>query len=174
MYNMSRVHLLAKSSPGSPRRKEREGTRPAVPDAMRGLCQRLACKLFGHRVDKLYPSEIKDIDKSCPCGVRILRENRFETRIRHNIACFFRGHRYLKLSERDAHAEYVCTQCGHPLLFEAAHSFYAQFQSFHKKVRYQCNLFGHRAHDVIERNGFSGVCLRPLRPLIPQAGEGNG
>jgi len=57
------------------------------------------------------------------------------------------------MCERDGHREYVCVQCGHPLLFAAQTSAYAQRETFRKKVRYLCNLFGHRVHSVAERDG---------------------
>jgi DNA-directed RNA polymerase subunit RPC12/RpoP len=56
--------------------------------------------------------------------------------------------------DRDDHHEYVCVQCGHPLLFEAGQDPYAQAVQFEKKVRYLCGLFGHRVRPVTERNGF--------------------
>jgi hypothetical protein len=54
---------------------------------------------------------------------------------------------------RSDHHEYVCTACGHPLLF-ASESLYAWRGEFHKQVRYLCNLFGHDAHLVGQRAGF--------------------
>jgi hypothetical protein len=48
----------------------------------------------------------------------------------------------------------VCTQCGHPLLFDAEHDPYAASPTFKKKVRYLCGLFGHRVRHVATRDGF--------------------
>jgi len=58
------------------------------------------------------------------------------------------------LTDRDGCHEYVCTQCGHPLLFDAEHDPYAASTTFKKKVRYWCGLFGHRAREVAVRDGF--------------------
>jgi DNA-directed RNA polymerase subunit RPC12/RpoP len=56
---------------------------------------------------------------------------------------------------RDGHNEYMCQQCGHPLLFEIDRDPYAPDGLFGKRVRYLCNLFGHRSHVVVERSGLT-------------------
>jgi len=114
--------------------------------------RRLACKLVGHRVSHLF-SATKGANRSCVCGIRFLAENESETRVRHHVPCFLGGHSYIKMCERDEHCEYVCVQCGHPLLFAARTSAYARKETFRKKVRYLCNLLGHRVHRVAERDG---------------------
>ncbi|HVF86842.1 MAG TPA: hypothetical protein VM866_04600 [Pyrinomonadaceae bacterium] len=116
--------------------------------------RRLACKLIGHQVSHLF-SATKAEGRSCACGVSFLAENKTETRVRHHVSCFLGGHSYIKMCERDGHCEYVCVQCGHPLLFAARTSAYARKETFRKKVRYLCNLFGHRVHRVAERGGFT-------------------
>ena len=121
---------------------------------LKQLSDWLGCALLGHRME-MSSVKASGADRRCLCGASILRENRSETRIRHHVACFISGHQYIQVSVRDGHAECVCTQCGHPLLFETARSAYARLQSFHKKVRYRCNLFGHRVHEVIERDGLT-------------------
>jgi DNA-directed RNA polymerase subunit RPC12/RpoP len=78
-----------------------------------------------------------------------------EIRIGHVVSCFLLGHEYKILGTRHEHREYVCIYCGHPLLFRAGRD-----RSFHERklvkcVKYFCNLFGHRAHEVCDRNGFT-------------------
>ena len=87
-------------------------------------------------------------------GPNTWREDRSITRVRHTLSCFLGKHDYEKLADRDGCHEYVCTQCGHPLLFEAEHDPYAASPTFKKKVRYLCGLFGHRARHVATRNGY--------------------
>src|SRR6185436_20849368 len=68
-------------------------------------------------------------------------------------SCFLGKHDYEKLADRDGCHEYVCTQCGHPLLFDAERDPYAASPTFKKKVRYLCGLFGHRVRHVVTRDG---------------------
>jgi DNA-directed RNA polymerase subunit RPC12/RpoP len=58
------------------------------------------------------------------------------------------------MADRDDHHEYVCIQCGHPLVFAAQEDPYGADRQFKKKVRYLCGLFGHHVHRVAERDGF--------------------
>jgi hypothetical protein len=90
----------------------------------------------------------------CRCGELYLTADGTHTRVRHTLSCFLGHHTYQRMAERDAHHEYVCVQCGHPLVFEADADPYAGTARFKKKVRYLCGLFGHRVHRVGERNGF--------------------
>ena len=76
------------------------------------------------------------------------------THVRHTLSCFLGHHTYRKLIERDEHTEYVCVQCGHPLLFRADTDPYGDSATFNKKVRYLCGLFGHEVHLVSERDGY--------------------
>ena len=85
----------------------------------------------------------------CGCGQSFLSDG--VTRIRHILSCFFGGHNYTFLGTRQDHDEYMCTRCGHPLMFRAEENAFAGRRTFKKKVRYFCNLFGHRVHLVIER-----------------------
>jgi len=119
----------------------------------RGLGWRLSCALFGHRVSNVAFAANPGPVKHCPCGERLL-DMHAETRVSHTVSCFLLGHRYVRIAVRDGHHEYVCTQCGHPLLFRMDSDPYADQSTFKKKVRYLCNLFGHRVHPVVSRQGF--------------------
>jgi hypothetical protein len=96
------------------------------------------------------------------CGAPLLGEARAEvTRISHNVVCFVAGHIYVRAGSRDGHGEYVCFPCGHPLLFEEGRGGGARRERFAKKVRYLCNLFGHRGvHRVSARDGFNEYACR--------------
>jgi hypothetical protein len=113
---------------------------------------KLSCVLFGHKVSNIAFATAHG-PKHCSCGVTFLGR-RVETRVSHTVSCFLFGHRYTRMARRDGHNEYVCRQCGHPLLFEVGRDPYAGQPAFKKKVRYLCNLFGHRVHHVTARNGF--------------------
>jgi hypothetical protein len=115
---------------------------------------KLSCTLWGHHVDNhRFRRNTGDI-RRCGCGTEYLLLDR-DTRVRHTLSCFFGHHTYERLSSRDGHHEYVCVQCGHPLLFRAENDPYAGRASFGKKVRYRCGLFGHRqVHLVAARDGF--------------------
>jgi hypothetical protein len=127
------------------------------------MLAKLSCFLWGHHVDNHVfkqvshdpPSlKLRRTSRRCRCGSEYLAENRSLTRVRHTLSCFLGKHDYEKLADRDGCHEYVCTQCGHPLLFEAEHDPYAASTTFKKKVRYLCGLFGHRARHVATRDGF--------------------
>ena len=90
--------------------------------------------------------------KFCRCGELILSTK--PTPIRHILSCFFLGHCYVFLSSRDQHDEYMCTRCGHPLLFRIEENTFAEKRQFRKKVRYLCGLFGHSVHRVVRRQEF--------------------
>ena len=121
----------------------------------RKLWQQLSCALFGHRVSNVAFAAMQGRVKHCHCGEDYLHEQGQVTRVSHTISCFLLGHSYIRIGEREGHREYVCRQCGHPLLFRAERDPYAQRITFKKKVRYLCNLFGHRVHRVIRRNGLT-------------------
>ena len=104
----------------------------------------VTCSLFGHRAGTT---------GSCRCGTPILPKDGERTRIRHVLSCFFLGHNYERMATRNEHHEYACRHCGHPLLFPVATDPYATREAFAKKVRYLCNLFGHRVHTVTRRAG---------------------
>ncbi len=117
--------------------------------------QRLLCALFGHHVDNLAFEASQTGARHCRCGEEFLHEDCAVTRIRHNVSCFLFGHRYVMTGERDGHHEYVCFPCGHPLLFEKGRDPYVRRKRFSKKVRYLCNLFGHRVRRVAQRRGLT-------------------
>jgi hypothetical protein len=78
-----------------------------------------------------------------------------EKRIWHVLSCFFGGHTYERLGQREGHNEYTCLDCGHPLLFSVDKDPYIGKGRFLKKVRYLCNLFGHKVHEVCQRHGYT-------------------
>jgi hypothetical protein len=130
------------------------------PAVWRTIYLRLCCALFGHRVDNHLCKQIPASSRHCRCGVAFLQEDDSETRIGHIIRCFLLGHHYTKIGQRDGHNEYVCSLCGHPLLLEVSQDPYQQVEAYRKRVRYRCNLFGHRVHKVGERNEFSEYACR--------------
>lgn len=89
--------------------------------------------------------------------------------VRHNLACFLGGHSYTKTSVRDGHCEYVCGDCGHPLLFERETSPYALQESFHKFVRHGCGWLGHVVHVVTERCGMTEYACHCGHSFLLQA-----
>ena len=98
------------------------------------------CALFGHRVSNLVFAGMSGMAKHCRCGAAYLGEQE-TTRVSHTVSCFLFGHSYAVVGERDSHREYICRQCGHPLLFELDNDPYSGQQTFTKKVRYLYNLF---------------------------------
>ena len=132
-------------------------TSHARPDG-RSIRQRLMacwCALWGHQVDnrRFGTSEPKP-SRHCACGSAYLVEDGSFTHVRHTLTCFFGHHTYTKLIDRADHREYVCVQCGHPLVFERHRDPYANSAIFNKKVRYLCGIFGHHVHVVGDRDGF--------------------
>ncbi len=120
---------------------------------MQALLRKLSCALWGHHVDNHAFKASSNHHRQCRCGSDYLGENLTVTRVRHTLSCFLGKHHYEKLADRDGCHEYVCTQCGHPLLFDADHDPYAASATFKKKVRYLCGLFGHRVRHVTTRHG---------------------
>lgn len=114
----------------------------------------LSCLVWGHHVDNHVFKQAVGQRRQCRCGTSYLSEDRSLTRVRHTLSCFLGKHDYEKLADRDGCHEYVCTQCGHPLLFDAERDPYAASPAFKKKVRYLCGLFGHRVRHVATRDGF--------------------
>ena len=113
----------------------------------------LWCAVWGHEVDNHKFLE-ESGERGCRCGTRYLGKDGTLTHVRHTLSCFLGHHTYKKLIERDGHTEYVCVQCGHPLLFQADEDPYRESAVFSKKVRYLCGLFGHDVHLVCDRNGY--------------------
>ena len=120
---------------------------------MQALLRKLSCAVWGHHVDNHVFKQSGSGHLRCRCGADYLGENLSVTRVRHTLSCFLGKHTYEKLADRDGCHEYVCTQCGHPLLFEVSHDPYAASATFRKKVRYLCGVFGHRAKHVATRHG---------------------
>ena len=118
-----------------------------------GVMTRMSCFLWGHAVDNRVFRTAAAGSRKCRCGRQYLSEDGTFTRVRHTLSCFLRHHTYVRLADRQGHHEYVCVRCGHPLVFpESADPFTAR-HTFTKKVRYACGLFGHRVHQVTERDG---------------------
>lgn len=117
----------------------------------RKLWPKISCTLFGHKVSNVAFAKNRGPDRHCGCGVDYL-DPREETRVAHTVSCFVFGHNYVRIAERAGHNEYVCRQCGHPLLFKIGQDPYASHDAFKKKVRYLCNLFGHSVHHVAARH----------------------
>ena len=130
------------------------GTWPLALGARGRWLHRASCALFGHAVDnRRFQAEAPA--KTCGCGEAILHEDARETRVRHTLSCFFGQHSYVLAGSRDGHNEYMCRQCGHPLLFASGVDPYSGSPRFRKKVRYLCNLFGHASHVVTRRAGMT-------------------
>ncbi len=115
----------------------------------------LSCRLWGHHVDNHVFRTAAHQERKCRCGADYLREDGSLTRVRHTLSCFLGTHAYEPMARRDGHHEYVCTQCGHTLVFRADLDPYSENAMFRKKVRYLCGLFGHRVRDVTTRDGFT-------------------
>src|SRR4249919_2037497 len=97
------------------------------------------CVLFGHRVHHTTISG--DARTPCVrCGNPILDQSGTVSHISHTLSCFLGRHHYVQVAIREAHHEYVCERCGHPLLFELASDPYASQGKFAKKVSYGCGL----------------------------------
>jgi len=116
---------------------------------------RVSCALWGHHVDNHAFARAWSIERQCRCGVPYLPEDGRLTHVRHTLSCFLGHHTYTRLIDRDGCHEYVCVQCGHPLLYRADVDPYAREAQFAKKVRYLCGLFGHRVALVGTRDGFA-------------------
>jgi hypothetical protein len=102
---------------------------------------KLACALWGHHVDNHdFLALGAHQHRQCRCGEGYLGTNGSATRVRHTLSCFLGHHTYERLATRDGYHEYVCVQCGHPLLFAADRDPYADALLFRKKVRYLCGL----------------------------------
>jgi DNA-directed RNA polymerase subunit RPC12/RpoP len=114
----------------------------------------LWCAVWGHEVDNHRFLEEAGKERRCRCGTSYLDKDGSLTHVRHTLSCFLGHHTYQKLIERDEHTEYVCVQCGHPLLFRAEEDPYRESVLFNKKVRYLCGLFGHDVHVVADRHGY--------------------
>ena len=111
-----------------------------------------SCRLCGHHVDnRVFSVERKS--RRCRCGTPYLGADGSLTRVRHTLSCFLGKHSYVPLADRHGCREYVCVQCGHPLVFADGADPYRRLDGFRKKVRYLCGLLGHRAVEVTRRDG---------------------
>jgi hypothetical protein len=115
----------------------------------------LTCAVLGHAVDNRRFARRAGRRRCHGCGAAYLRRDGSATRVRHTLSCFLGRHTYRPTDRRHGHNEYVCVQCGHPLLFESGSDPYRRVASFEKKVRYLCGLTGHAVHVVCARNGFT-------------------
>lgn len=106
---------------------------------------RILCLLFGHQAG----------NRRCRCGAEVLSAGGSYAHIRHNLTCFFGGHRYRLAGARDDHNEYVCIACGHPLLLLRESDGRPRHGVFKKYIHYSCGLLGHRVRLVALRDGFS-------------------
>ena len=125
----------------------------AADQRMRWLL-RASCALWGHHVDNHAFERARDSARHCRCGVPYLSEDGAVTRVRHTLSCFLRHHTYKRLIDRHGCHEYVCVQCGHPLLVRADRDLYARRPEFSKRVRYLCSLLGHDVTVAAARDGF--------------------
>lgn len=119
----------------------------------KGTTAALSCALWGHHVDNHILVGDNRAHR-CRCGADYLGRNGSPTRVRHTLSCFLGKHTYTRLAERDGCREYVCVQCGHPLVYPDGSNPYRHADGFSKKVCYLCGLFGHRAVVVAKRDGF--------------------
>lgn len=113
----------------------------------------VSCAVWGHHVDNHLLGNDRQ-DHHCRCGSRYLARDGSLTRVRHTLSCFLGKHTYTLLAERDGCREYVCVQCGHPLVYPDASDPYRAAPGFRKKVRYLCGLFGHRVRQIVARDGY--------------------
>jgi hypothetical protein len=105
------------------------------------------CAAIGHHVT------IEEArSRQCRCGNRYLHADGAPSKIRHVVSCFVGGHHYKVIAERNGLVECTCVRCGHPLLLTADRAPGAD-GVLEKRVRYWCNLFGHRVEHVTERDG---------------------
>ena len=122
---------------------------------------RISCALWGHHVDNhVFLETWRPSHRTCRCGAAYLGMDGSLTRVRHTLSCFLGHHTYQHLVDRHNHHEYVCVQCGHPLLFAADSDPYASSGLFDKKVRYLCGIFGHQVSRVTTRDGFVEYACR--------------
>jgi hypothetical protein len=140
--------MRAVSTPaGIPGRPATDRHVRARPNALKRLC----CLVFGHDIDN---RRFREHGRAClRCGETILPEDGSRTHVGHTLSCFLRHHTYISGGTRDGHHEYVCVQCGHPLLYPVESDPFRTRHGFTKRVRYLCGLFGHHVHTVTRREG---------------------
>src|SRR5688572_28911442 len=105
------------------------------------MLRRMTCAVWGHAVDN---RQFAATGRQCiRCRRPCLDDQPGYVRIGHTLSCYLRTHTYEPVIDRDGHAEYACTRCGHPLLFALADDPYRGRARFAKRVRYACGLLGH-------------------------------
>ena len=119
------------------------------------ILERISCAVWGHVVDNHVFRQSDASARRCRCGSRYLEEDGRSTHVRHTLSCFLRHHTYARLADRDGAHEYVCVQCGHPLVYPAEADPFTARSQFTKKVRYLCGIFGHRVRQIAVRTGFT-------------------
>jgi DNA-directed RNA polymerase subunit RPC12/RpoP len=144
-------------------------TTTTVTTTFRLSMRRLTCRVFGHRFADHKLTEAPWREKLCSCGESLLRADGTATHVRHNLACFLGGHSYTKIGERSGHCEYICGDCGHPLMFDRETSTYARRERFRKSVRHRCGWFGHVVHEVTERSGLTEYACHCGHSFLLQA-----
>jgi hypothetical protein len=107
---------------------------------------KLSCLIFGHRAANR---------TNCECLERSLTEDGRLTHVRHIMTCFLGGHTYKRLTDRAGHHEYICQSCGHQWLVSADADPFETTESFVKRPRYWCSVFGHRVYSIGERHGLT-------------------
>ncbi len=134
---------------------------------VRHVLARFACFFLGHHFDNR--KSATTVAGQCHCGEPLLRADDAAVHVRHNLACLLGGHTYEKHGERDGHGEYICTSCGHPMLFVLEVSPYARQDRFRKFVQPRCGLGGHPVHIVTRRSGMTEyACDCGHSFLLPQ------
>jgi hypothetical protein len=129
-----------------------------------------SCAVLGHQVDN-HVLQRSGPARYCKCGEPYLRDDGSITRVRHTLSCFLGHHTYRPLTDRDGCREYVCVQCGHPLVYTERNDPYRAASIFTKKVRYLCGLFGHRVRAVTTRAGrVEYACHCGHSFLMPESG----
>jgi hypothetical protein len=129
-----------------------------------------SCAIWGHHVDN-HILATHEADRHCRCGSPYLAPDGSLTRVRHTLSCFLGHHTYIPLTDRDRCREYVCVQCGHPLVFRDGEDPYRQTAGFRKKVRYLCGLFGHRVTAIATRDGCVEYACRCGHTFLKAAQE---
>jgi decaprenyl-phosphate phosphoribosyltransferase len=141
----------------------------AVATLVRCSLYGMICRILGHRFTNRSRTETAGKERLCSCGACLLRVDGAPLHVRHNLMCFLGSHSYTKLGERNGHCEYLCGDCGHPLLFERGTSPYAQEEHFRKFVRHRCGWFGHVVHVVTERCGLTEYACHCGHSFLLQA-----